>query len=122
MDKIITNLIKLQNQLRINHWQARKYGEHKALGKAYDDLGDLIDNLVEVHQGKYGVIKYNSPIELGLVNTEEISMQDILQEVDGYLRDEFNAMTDEVSDSECRNIRDEILAVINRLRYLLTLQ
>lgn len=122
MDKIIVNLIKLQNQLRISHWQSRKYGEHKALGKAYDDLGDLIDTLVEVHQGKYGVLKYESPITLGLVNTEEISMQDILQEVDEYLHSEFDTLTDETSDSDCRNIRDEILAVINRLRYLLTLQ
>ena len=61
MDKIILNLLKLITQLRIFHWQTESYAQHKAFGNAYESLSDLLDRLVEVHQGKYGRIAYTSP-------------------------------------------------------------
>ena len=122
MDKVIVNLLKIQNQLRILHWQTHSYAAHKALGKAYDDLDGLIDELVEVHQGKYGRIIYETPINLDLVNLNEIDIEDVLVQLDDYLTSTFNDMLDSTKDSDCFNIRDSILAVINRLRYLLTLK
>ena len=32
---MITELISLQNQVRILHWQTKSFAEHKALGKCY---------------------------------------------------------------------------------------
>jgi Family of unknown function (DUF5856) len=122
MDKAIVNLLKIQNQLRILHWQTLSYAAHKALGNAYNDLDDLIDNLVEVHQGKYGRITFETPIDLGLVNQDEIDLEDILIQLNDYLSGPFAEMHDPIKDTDCLNIRDEILAVINKLRYLLTLK
>lgn len=122
MDKVIVNLLKIQNQLRILHWQTMSYAQHKAFGKTYDDLDELIDTLVEIHQGKYGIITYDSPIDFGLVNLEEIEIDQILIQLNDYLTGPFNEMHDPVKDTDCLNIRDEILTVINRLRYLLTLK
>jgi hypothetical protein len=122
MDKVIVNLLKIQNQLRILHWQTLSYAAHKALGNGYSDLDDLIDSLVEVHQGKYGRIIFETPIDLGLVNQDEIDLEDILIQLNDYLSGPFAEMHDPVKDTDCLNIRDEILAVINKLRYLLTLK
>ena len=122
MDKVIVNLLKIQNQLRILHWQSLSYAAHKALGSAYEALDELIDTLVEVHQGKYGRIIFETPIDLGLVNQDEIDLEDILIQLNDYLSGPFAEMHDPVKDTDCLNIRDEILAVINRLRYLLTLK
>jgi hypothetical protein len=122
MDKVIVNLIKIQNQLRILHWQTISYASHKALGSAYEDLDELIDNLVEVHQGKYGRIIFETPISFDLVNQSEIDLDAVLIELNDYLTGSFNEMHDPVADTDCLNIRDEILAVINKLRYLLTLK
>lgn len=122
MDKVIVNLIKIQNQLRILHWQTLSYAAHKALGSAYESLDELIDSLVEVHQGKYGRLKFETPIDLGLVNQEEIDLEDVLVQLNEYLTGPFNDMHDSVKDVDCLAIRDEILAVINKLRYLLTLK
>ena len=122
MDKVIVNLLKIQNQLRILHWQTLSYAAHKALGNAYKALDELIDTLVEVHQGKYGRIIFETPIDLGLVNQDEIDLEDILIQLNDYLSGPFAEMHDPVKDTDCLNIRDEILAVINRLRYLLTLK
>lgn len=122
MDKVIVNLLKVQNQLRILHWQTTSYAAHKALGNAYDDLDELIDSLVEIHQGKYGRIVFETPIELNLVNQDEIDIEDVFMQLNEYLTGPFNEMHDSVKDTDCLNIRDEILAVINKLRYLLTLK
>ena len=121
MDKIILNLIKLQNQLRILHWQTRKYSEHKAFGGAYSDLDKLIDQLVEVHQGKYGQFSFDGEAIFELVNYNEISIMDVLGEVTSYLSEHFNETHNPSIDTDCLNIRDEMLAVLNKLKYILTL-
>ena len=122
MEKVVLNLIKLQNQLRINHWQTESFAQHKAFGKAYDGLGDLIDTLVEVHQGKHGKIVYPSPASVELVNMEDLDITSVLVEVTDYLSTEFDSEVDTQKDTDCMNIRDEILAELNRLKYLLTLK
>jgi DNA-binding ferritin-like protein len=122
MEKVIVNLIKLQNQFRILHWQTDSYAQHKAFGKAYEGLGELIDNLVEVHQGKYGKITYSTPLSIELVNLEEFDVDDVLIEVTDYLSTKFNEMVDTTKDTDCMNIRDSILQELNQLKYLLTLK
>ena len=122
MDKVIVNLLKIQNQLRILHWQTLSYAAHKALGSAYESLDELIDSLVEIHQGKYGRLTFETPIDLGLVNQDEIDLEDVLMQLNEYLTISFNEKFDSVKDSDCLNIRDEILATVNKLRYLLTLK
>lgn len=122
MEKVILNLLKLANQFRIFHWQTDSYAKHKAFGNAYESLSDLIDNLVEVHQGKYGNIKYPSFSGIELFNSEELDIDSVLEEVTNYLSTEFTKMHESVKDTDCLNIRDEILAVLNKLKYLLTLK
>ena len=51
-----------------------------------------------------------------------VDLEDILIQLNDYLSGPFNEMHDPVKDTDCLNIRDEILAVINRLRYLITLK
>ena len=122
MDTAVLNLIKLQNQLRVLHWQTESFAEHKAFGKSYDALDGLIDQLVEVFQGKYGRIKFpkNSAIEIS--NYKEIDAQEILDEATAYLSSKFAALIEEKKDTDCLNIRDDMLSEINRLKYLLTLK
>jgi DNA-binding ferritin-like protein len=121
METIILNLIKLQNQLRILHWQTESFARHEAFGKAYNDLGDLMDELVEVHQGKYGRIKYPEGASVELYNKDGIEIEEVLKEVVDYLSSTFNTKMQE-KDTDCLNIRDEMLAVLNKLSYLLTLK
>ncbi len=122
MEKVIVNLVKLQNQLRVLHWQTDSYAQHKAFGKAYESLDELIDSLVEVHQGKYGKIMYSTPLSVDLVNIDEISIDEVLTEVTDYLSAEFGGMVDAAKDTDCLNIRDSILQELNQLKYLLTLK
>ena len=122
MEKILLNLLKLQNQLRILHWQTDSFSQHKAFGKAYSDLDELLDSLVEVHQGKYGNIKLSSGSKIELLNFNEVKPEKILKEATEYLSSSFIEEVDPEKDTDSLNIRDEMLSVLNKLKYLLTLK
>jgi len=66
--QLISPLLKIQNQLRIFHWQTQSYAQHKAFGKAYEELDALIDNFVEIFSGKYGLTKAKLTYHIELVN------------------------------------------------------
>ena len=117
--KLITSFLTIQNQLRIFHWQTQSYSQHKAFGKAYEDLDGLIDDFIEVFSGKIGVpkakLKYN--IILDNYSEDYISFVDSSVEFLKGLSSEIDP-----SDSDLLNIRDEMLAVLNKLKYLLSLK
>ena len=56
----VTNFLTLQNQLRVYHWQTQKkpgsYAQHIAFGTAYEELEPLIDDFIEIYQGKKGAL------------------------------------------------------------------
>lgn len=118
--KLIAPFIMLQEQLRIFHWQSDTYAQHKAFGKAYEELSGLIDDFVEVYSGKYGKPRAKLKYNISLSNFEG----DYDEFIDSSLvfLDNLNADLNENKDSDLLNIRDEMKAVLNRLKYLLTLK
>ena len=117
--KLISPFLKIQNQLRIFHWQTSSYAQHKAFGKAYENLDGLIDEFVEVFMGKYGRSKASLKYNIELENFNE-SYLDVIDVYISYLIQ----ITDEIDsekDTDLLNIRDAMLGELNRLKYLLTL-
>ena len=114
-------LLGLQSQLKIMHWQTKEYAQHMAFGGIYDDLQDLIDTFVELAMGKYGRFELsneNNTIELvnlddmdfaGFINTMRKALVQITKQLDS-------------TDTDMLNVRDEMLGLINKLSYLLTLK
>jgi DNA-binding ferritin-like protein len=65
-EKLISTLMASRDQAHVFHWQttgAGSFAAHKALGKYYDAIPDMIDALVEAYQGKYGILKGFAPAE-----------------------------------------------------------
>lgn len=60
----VSTLMSSRTQTHIFHLQTPSYSAHKALNKYYEDIVDLIDNFVESYQGKYGIIKGYTNIDL----------------------------------------------------------
>ena len=64
--KLISTLMASRDQAHIFHWQTTgpgSYAAHKALGKYYDAVPDMLDVLVEAYQGKHGILKGYEPAE-----------------------------------------------------------
>jgi len=117
---MFTKLIKIQEQVRIYHWQTKSYSEHKALGNLYESLSDLIDDFVEVYFGKYGRRTEGVSMDFSLDNYEQGKTLLLLDDAVQFLTNEIPVLLSE-GDSDLLNIRDEMLAKINRTKYLLTL-
>jgi len=115
----ITKLLTLQNQLRIHHWQTPSYAEHKALGNAYEGLDDLIDTFVEAYMGKYGK-DTEQKRQIDLFGYETSHPMPVIQHFEEYLISELPSQLSD-KDTDLLNIRDEMLGLLNKTKYLLTL-
>jgi len=119
MQEYIIELLQIQQQLKVFHWQTKSYARHNAYGTTYDEMSDLIDTFVETHMGKYGRFMINkSAIELFDLNDESLKM--FLNGTTNFLIS-FSTCLDPKNDTDLLNIRDEMLGCINKLKYLLTL-
>ena len=111
----------LQMQLKINHWQTKGFARHNAFGSTYDELQDLVDTYVEEAMGKYGrFILDDETKTIELVNLSEIDLKGFINTLREALV-QFTLQLDE-TDTNLLNIRDEMLGLINKLGYLLTLE
>jgi len=118
MHGIASKLIEIQVQLKFFHWQTKSYARHQAYGMAYDGLDDLIDSFVEVFMGKYGRVP---AMPMKVFNRNEKDVMTFIDETVAFLIGLSNGF-DSDKDSDLLNIRDEMLALFNKLRYLLTLK
>ena len=121
MKDILVLLLQTQEQSRILHWQTTIYARHMAFGNFYDAVTPLIDNLVECYQGKYGRIYLEDDNTLTLKDISDDNLNDLLNNLASSLSNDFNNEIED-EDTDLLNIRDEILAEINKLKYLLTLK
>jgi hypothetical protein len=121
MDKIIISLIQMEQQLRIFHWQTKSYARHQAFGATYDTLSGLIDKYVEICMGKHDRFILDESCSLELKNLQELKPIEFCNACCEMLIG-ISAILDPSCDSDLMNIRDEMLAEVNKLKYLLTLQ
>jgi hypothetical protein len=111
----IEKLMSAQQSLRMQHWLTKSHAQHKAIGSAYEGLDELIDSFVETLIGAKSrdVLSGISSISVGG------DVQKILGDLEGVLR---NDIPKDVGEKETAllNIRDEMLALVQKTRYLLT--
>jgi hypothetical protein len=119
-EQIVTTLLEIQVQFKILHWQTFSEARHIAYGNAYDNLGEKIDDFVEVMMGKSG--RFELPKEgaaLQIFNLKTLEINSFLEKVIDFLIS-LSKQLDEERDTDLLNIRDEMLANVNKLKYLLT--
>jgi hypothetical protein len=109
--------------IKLFHWKTNSYATHKATDEFYTKFNENMDRFIEVLLGKT-----NSRINL--MNKHHINLFDF-NNVEGLKRkiDEFksylvnldnNGFMNKMSNADLFTIRDEILADLNQLLYLLT--
>jgi hypothetical protein len=119
LSKLISYLFHSRTQAHIYHLQFEGEGSfaaHKALNDYYDSINDLIDNLVESYQGKYGILK-------GYTNFTLMEFQNC-ENVCGYFKALLSTIENSrkslPQDSYIQNQIDEIVALITSTLYKLT--
>jgi len=121
---LITNLLTIQNQMRVFHWQTQKkpgsFAQHEAFGKAYEELDPLIDDFIEIFQGKNGAIMGRDGFVLKLENLSS-NPKDTIEEYITFFRETVGQSLEPDFDSDLLNIRDEMMAVLNQTKYRLNM-
>jgi len=118
MNEIASTLVAIQTQLRFFHWQTKSYARHQAYGGTYEAMDGLIDGFVEILMGKYGRVP---AIPFKLYNRNEKDIMAFIDETVTYLLS-LNGVLNPQVDTDLLNIRDEMLAEFNKLKYLITLK
>jgi len=116
----IEDLLQILDQARILHWQTDSYAEHKALGKFYDGLNVLVDTFVETAMGTMGRSRANGAFNISLRNYKDYDVSSYMTNVVNAFRKMKKDISDEYTDLQ--NILDEMLALANQTKYLLTLR
>ena len=120
-EELVLKLVQIQSQFRFLHWQTFGDAKHRAYGGIYDSLGDLIDKFTEAMMGKYGRVEFEAEFSIMFQDIKSLSIQNFLDGITEFLV----GMTDQLDsryDTDLLNLRDEMLADINQLKYLLTLK
>ena len=111
------------NTTKLYHWRTYSYATHEATDNLYADLNKYVDEFVEVMMGKMEnrnqilnihLVKMNVPNNNNDFKKEIEYYKKFLIELDPHLKSKGN--------SDLLNIRDEILASLNKLLYLMTLK
>ena len=113
-NRYIGALMNSREQAHIFHLRTNSYAEHKALEKYYEKIVPLLDEWAEAYMGKYGRLRKISANKRFLQNPAKAK---------GY----FRALLTRVKaiklpkDTYLKNIQDEIVALIRKTLYMLSL-
>ena len=116
--ELLANAIQIQGQLKVLHWQTTSYAEHNAFEMIYDALGDKLDRIIEVYSGKYQRPKFGGVKQITFADYDNLKIEAFLEAFEDFMNNSFMAQ----QDAELNNIKDEIVADIQKLKYLLTLK
>lgn len=108
--KFIGTLFQSRDMMHIAHLQTTSFAEHKALNGYYDGILELTDNFSEVYFGR------NKRVEIVIPESKNMDSVSHLKELQAILDTERNNYS-----SELQNIVDEMLSLVNKTLYLLTL-
>jgi hypothetical protein len=116
--EIVTVFFHMRAQIKLYHWQTRSFAEHKATDDLVTALDTNIDKFIEVYMGRYGrpYIRKTLPVK----NLTVTGIRGFITKSDEWLASSLPRMLKK-NDSDLLNIRDEILADLNQIKYLFTL-
>jgi hypothetical protein len=112
--EMISLILHSRTQIHILHLQTKSFAEHKALNEYYDEIGDLVDGLVESYQGKYELLKGYKSYDIMNYKTPEMTIK--------YLQDlcsKVESLRKCCDDSYIQNQIDNVCQLINSTLYKL---
>ena len=117
LNRLCMNLLNHQIVMKLFHFQTQQYGAHKASDAYIEKYAGTLDKFLEVAQGIYGKVTLKKYSLAGSSHNDE----NIIKHINGmitYWRTKIDDILDNYTD--LINIRDELIADADQLKYLLT--
>ena len=126
--QMITYMLQMLMTVKLYHWNTLSFSTHKATDELYGELNTLIDQFVEVLLGKHNNVIERNKHEILTIKTLHLhtykdngKFKQQLEMYKKYLIG-LSKYFSNGENSDLLNIRDEILATLNKISYLLTLK
>lgn len=122
---MVASFLRILNIIKLFHWKTQEFSVHKATDELYSDLGGRIDSFVEQLMG---IIDKRIDINESLcyaVNCDNISeLKEHIIVFKKYL-EEYTAITDQSTNTvvnfDLLTLRDEMIGLLDKFLYLITL-
>lgn len=116
--EIGVKVLHILSQIQIFHWQADKMGDHKTFDDFSENFKEIADKLLEVIQGKYGRLNLDEDTYMPIRNIQELDPYGFADQcIDIFTVYQNNIFSD---DQEIVAIIDEVIALLQQLKYLLS--
>jgi len=118
--ELVKMFLEMLTTIKLYHWNTHSYARHKATDELHEKLSDLVDEFVEVMQGKMfspnRIRSINEEISAITPETKEKMVDKIVYYIE-QLKNLDNIFSSK-KDSDLLNIRDEMMAHLNQFLYL----
>jgi hypothetical protein len=106
--------------IKLYHWQTTLYSRHKATCELFASIIDLTDNFVETYIGRYNRPHFDEDFQISVSQVSDEEARSMIQQYVLFLKKEVPKHLKQ-HDTDLLNIRDELLASLNKTLYLFTL-
>ena len=119
-------LLEILDTIKTYHWRTHSYSTHKATDELHEKLSEKTDEFAEVLLGKIGPDRFaalNIPsVRVRVLKTNEEAESAARNYIARLANLSSNPNLSHHMDVDLLNIRDEMVAMLNRFLYLLTLK
>jgi hypothetical protein len=117
---MISILLHSRSQVHIFHWQTKSqssFAEHMALGEYYDEIGGLLDGIVESYQGKYDILTgYDTIKTVDYKSTEQLIS--FFKGLDDNIEKNRKSVKESYIQNQIDTIQELIYSTLYKLRFL----
>lgn len=119
--RYLVKLFAIRDQAHIFHWQTKSYARHMAFGDFYEDFIDEVDTLAEMIMGIKGDFQLGSDAAIILQDYNDANVNRFFERVYPVFDNELKMICDTEAHEEVFDQARVILALVDKLKYLLTL-
>jgi len=120
VEAFFSKLFESKEMSHIYHLQTKgeegSYAKHMALGSYYEDVLDLIDEIIEVYQGQYGIVE-----NYQVIDTSATTKTDVIEYFENLgihiKENRFKSIKQE--DTHLHSLLDDIVCLIYKTLYKL---
>ena len=119
-EDIIKVFFHMTLNIKLYHWQTTLYSRHKATCELFASVIELTDNFVETYIGRYNRPRFDEDFQISVSQVSDEEARSMIQQYILFLKKEVPKHLKQ-HDTDLLNIRDELLASLNKTLYLFTL-
>jgi DNA-binding ferritin-like protein len=119
VSKFFSKLFESKEMAHVYHLQVKgdqgSFAKHEALGDYYEDIVDMIDELIEVYQGQYDLIENYDIIDTK--NTINKEPQEYFKEIGDFIMEEKKCISEK--DTHLHSLIDDVVCLVYKTLYKL---